>query len=70
MVRQHVQKLPKGTSFWASLASYKLPTSIADGVHTLVSFEEGTIRWMCTYGRCWEMGETLERYGYCFGSFA
>lgn len=56
MVRAHLRTLPGGAEFWAGLAHYKLPGDVGGEVRRAVSFEEGTVRWMTTYGGAWKRG--------------
>ncbi|MEJ5252323.1 MAG: hypothetical protein HPY54_04725 [Chthonomonadetes bacterium] len=41
--------------FWSSLSSYQWQHSgNRQHLYTLISFDEGTIRWLCTYGGAWK----------------
>jgi hypothetical protein len=56
MVRNHLAHRPGGPAFWTGLATYRLPDSVGPDVRTAASFEEGTVRWIATYGGAWKRG--------------
>ncbi len=54
LIKKWIIKDFKKASFWNSLINYDFKEGNKKHLYTLTDFDEGTIRWLCTYGGAWK----------------